>query len=74
MASSWLYKVHSCCHFLLALTSDPMQMESNYYRNLEYINFSYFPVLPEDYDSTSDRPGCEKPHWTAHYSTQVMCN
>ena len=47
------------------------KMESNYYRNLEYVDISYFPVLPEDYEGTSDRPGCEKPHWTPHYSTQV---
>jgi hypothetical protein len=48
-----------------------MQMESNYLRNVEYIDFSYFPVLPEDYEGTSDRPSCEKPPWTAHYTTQV---
>ena len=28
-------------------------------RNIEYLNFHYFPVLPEDYEFTGDRPKCE---------------
>ena len=36
-----------------------VQMDSIYYWNLEYVNFEYMPVLPEDYEETTDRPGCE---------------
>lgn len=48
-----------------------VQMEEPYYANVEYIDFQYFPVLPEDYEGTSDRPGCEGPKDAEHYATQV---
>lgn len=28
-------------------------------RVIEQVDYQYFPVLPEDYEGTSDRPGCE---------------
>lgn len=37
-----------------------VQMERNYYWNLEYLDIQFFPVLPEDYELTTDRPSCEK--------------
>ena len=37
-----------------------VQMERNYYWNLEYLDIQFFPVLAEDYELTSDRPTCEK--------------
>ena len=37
-----------------------VQMERNYYWNLEYLDIQFFPVLAEDYDQTTDRPSCEK--------------
>ena len=36
-----------------------VQMDAINYWNLEYIDMQYFPVLPEDYELTTDRPGCE---------------
>ena len=49
-----------------------VQMESIYYWNLEYLNMQYLPVLPEDYELTTDRPGCEKSVNEKHYKTQVI--
>ncbi|KAL0030947.1 hypothetical protein WJX79_003275 [Trebouxia sp. C0005] len=37
-----------------------VQMERNYYWNLEYLDIQFFPVLAEDYELTTDRPRCEK--------------
>jgi hypothetical protein len=37
-----------------------VQMERNYYWNLEYLDIQFFPVLAEDYELTTDRPKCEK--------------
>ena len=37
-----------------------VQMERNYYWNLEYLDIQFFPVLAEDYELTTDRPSCEK--------------
>ena len=37
-----------------------VQMERNYYWNLEYLDIHFFPVLAEDYELTTDRPSCEK--------------
>ena len=48
-----------------------MQMEEQYYANVEYIDYQYFPVVPEDYTGTSDRPGCETPENGLHYPAQV---
>lgn len=48
-----------------------VQMESIYYWNLEYLNMQYLPVLLEDYELTTDRPGCEKSADEKHYETQV---
>ena len=47
-------------------------MESIYYWNLEYLDMQYFPVLPENYELTTDRPGCEKSADDRHYETQVI--
>ena len=49
-----------------------VQMESIYYWNLEYLDMQYLPVLPEDYELTTDRPGCEKPADDQHYEAQVI--
>jgi hypothetical protein len=48
-------------------------MEEIYYHNIEYIDFQYFPVKLEDYERTSDRPGCEKQPGQTFYDTQVSC-
>ena len=48
-----------------------VQMEEPYYVNVEYIDYQYFPVIPEDYEGTSDRPACEIPETAEHYPTQV---
>ncbi len=48
-----------------------MQMEEPYYANIEYIDYQYFPVVPEDYTGTSDRPNCEIPKHAVHYPAQV---
>ena len=37
-----------------------VQMERNYYWNLEYLDIQFFPVLAEDYELTTDRSSCEK--------------
>ena len=49
-----------------------VQMESIYYWNLEYIDMQYLPVLPEDYELTTDRPGCEKSADDQYYKSQVI--
>ncbi|KAK9794589.1 hypothetical protein WJX73_000137 [Symbiochloris irregularis] len=54
-----------------------VQMEAIYYWNLEYLDLKYFPVLPEDYEGTSDRPACEKTLNETHYQDQgafIACN
>lgn len=48
-----------------------VQMEELYYWNVEYIDFQYFPVLFDDYNSTSDRPECEKPTTDPYFEEQV---
>ncbi|BDA50234.1 hypothetical protein COCOBI_15-3630 [Coccomyxa sp. Obi] len=53
------------------------QMEEPYYANVEYIDYQYFPVVPEDYTGTSDRPKCETPEDAVHYPAQgglINCN
>lgn len=54
-----------------SVSNKSMQMETIYYWNLEYLDLQYFPVLPEDYEATSDRPDCEKPADDPHYTSQV---
>ena len=49
-----------------------VQMESIYYWNLEYLDIQYFPVLLEDYQHTTDRPGCEKPTDDPYFDSQVI--
>ena len=49
-----------------------VQMESIYYWNLEYLDIQYFPVLLEDYQHTTDRPGCEKPIDDPYFDSQVI--
>lgn len=46
-------------NYWLTVKTTSIQMESLYYWNLEHVNFEYVPVLPEDYEETTDRPGCE---------------
>ncbi|KAL4442053.1 hypothetical protein ABPG77_011314 [Micractinium sp. CCAP 211/92] len=36
-----------------------MQLENNYYQHIEYLDLQYFPVTPQDYENTTDRPACE---------------
>lgn len=48
-----------------------VQMERNYYWNLEYLDIQFFPVLPEDYELTTDRPSCEKGAHDPYLESQV---
>ena len=54
-----------------SVSNKNIQMDSSNYRNLEYLDGQYFPVLPEDYEVTSDRPECEKPKNDYYYEGQV---
>ena len=47
-------------HGVMAAIQASVQMERNYYWNLEYLDIQFFPVLAEDYELTTDRPSCEK--------------
>ncbi|KAL3163114.1 hypothetical protein ABBQ32_009529 [Trebouxia sp. C0010 RCD-2024] len=54
-----------------------VQMERNYYWNLEYLDIQYFPVLAEDYDLTTDRPSCEQAPDGRYIESQgafIACN
>ncbi|EIE23246.1 hypothetical protein COCSUDRAFT_63602 [Coccomyxa subellipsoidea C-169] len=53
------------------------QMENIYYSNVEYVDYQYFPVVLEDYEGTSDRPGCENHETAKKFATQgklINCN
>ncbi|EFN58307.1 hypothetical protein CHLNCDRAFT_142310 [Chlorella variabilis] len=41
------------------LLNRSLQMEDNYYQHMEYLDFQYMPVTPQDYEATTDRPECE---------------
>ncbi len=46
-------------------------MENIYYSNVEYVDYQYFPVVLEDYEGTSDRPGCELNETAKYFASQV---
>ena len=48
-----------------------MPMENMHYWNVEYLTIEYFPVLLEDYESTTDRPECESVDDSGHFNDQV---
>ena len=59
------------CRKRRQLTSPLTLRCCSYYHNLEYIDIEYFAVLPEDYETTMDRPGCEKTVDDPYYHTQA---
>ena len=51
-----------------------VQMDAPNYWNLEYLDIQFYPVLLEDYQESTDRPGCEKPSDDPYFDTQVICS
>ena len=58
-------------NYYVPAKNSSVQMEALYYWQLEYLDLTYFPVLAEDYENTSDRPACEKPPGDPWYEEQV---
>ncbi|BDA45779.1 hypothetical protein COCOBI_07-5660 [Coccomyxa sp. Obi] len=64
-------------NFYHAETGANVQLDDAAFWNLDHVTLAYYPVGPEDYEGTSDRPGCQKQKGDPQYEEEgalVNCN